>query len=187
MRRIAERLMAAAAISLVGVFCPVGAPAQSLASPGNALPISSDGASLARRAESGPVGIQFAATRLSAGEIVARMLEKNEERLAALAHYESERTYQVQYTGTGGEHHAEIQVRAEYMGPNQKRLTVESESGSKLICDKVLRRLIESEQEATAQSNRMQTTLGPENYDAELVGEEMLPCPEARFGPGCFA
>jgi hypothetical protein len=46
-----------------------------------------------------------------------------------------------------------------------------------LICDKVLRRLVESEQEATAQSNRMQTTLGPGNYDAELVGEEMVALP----------
>jgi hypothetical protein len=33
---------------------------------------------------------------------------------------------------------------------------------------------VESEQEAAAQSNRMQTTLGPENYHAELVGEETI-------------
>jgi hypothetical protein len=102
------------------------------------------------------------------------MLEKNRERLAALDHYESERTYRVEYTGTGGEHHAELRVRAEYTGPNQKRFTVVGESGSKFICDKVLRKLVEGEQEATDKSNRMQTTLSAANYDAELVGEETL-------------
>jgi hypothetical protein len=109
------------------------------------------------------------------------MLEKNQERLFALEHYETERMYRVEYTGTGGEHHAEIRVRAEYTEPDQKRLTVESESGSKFICDKVLRRLVEGEQEATSQSNRMQTTLGPENYDTELVGEEMVALPGGQI------
>jgi hypothetical protein len=98
----------------------------------------------------------------------------NRERQDALEHYESQRTYRVEYAGTGGAHRAEIQVHAEYLGANQKRLTVVSESGSKFICDRVLRKLVESEQEASAQSNRMQTTLGPENYDAELVGEETI-------------
>jgi hypothetical protein len=114
---------------------------------------------------------------VSATEIVTRMLEMNEERLAALEHYESERTYRLEYTGTGGAHVAELRVRAEYLGPSQRSLTVISESGSKFLCDKVLRKLVESEQEAAAQSNRMQTTLGPQNYDAELLGEELVSTP----------
>jgi hypothetical protein len=114
------------------------------------------------------------AARPTAAQIIVRLLAKNKLRLAALDHYESERTYRVQYTGTGGEHRAQIEVRAEYSRPDQKRFTVVSESGSRFLCEKVLRKLLESEQEATAQSNRMQTTLGPENYDAELVGEETL-------------
>jgi hypothetical protein len=112
--------------------------------------------------------------RPTAKQIVARMLEMNRERLAALEHYESERTYRVEYKGTGGEHRAEIRVHAEYLGPEQKRLTVVEESGSKFICEKVLRKLVEGEQEAAAQANRTQTTLGPENYDAVLVGEETI-------------
>ena len=114
------------------------------------------------------------AIRPTAPEIVLRMLEMNQERLAALDHYESERTYRVDYSGTGGQHHAEIRVHAEYSGPDHKRLTVVSESGSKFLCEKVLRRLVAGEQEATAQSNRKQTTLGPENYGAELVGEDVV-------------
>ena len=64
--------------------------------------------------------------RPAVAEIVARMLEKNKERTAALEHYESERTYKVEYTGTGGEHHAALQVRMVYAGPDQKQFTVES-------------------------------------------------------------
>jgi hypothetical protein len=157
--------MVAGVIVSVGASGMGGALAQSFSKSADAPRVSSDASA------------QGNAGRPSAAEIVARMLDKNQERLAALDHYESERTYTVEYTGTGGEHHAAIQVRVVYTGPNRKQLTVVSESGSKFICEKVLRRLVESEQEATAQSNRMQTTLGPENYKAELVGEETIATP----------
>jgi hypothetical protein len=110
----------------------------------------------------------------TADEIVARMVVKNAERQAALEHYVSERTYRVEYKGTGGAHFGEIVVHAEYSAPYQKRFTVVSESGSKLICEKVLRRLVDSEQEATQQANRMQTMLSAENYNVELVGTEQI-------------
>jgi hypothetical protein len=110
----------------------------------------------------------------TADEIVARMMEKNGERQAALEHYSAQRTYKVEYKGTGGEHRGEIQVHAEYVAPDQKRLTIVSESGSKLICEKVLRKLVESEEEATQSANRMQTMLSPQNYNVELVGEEVV-------------
>jgi hypothetical protein len=118
------------------------------------------------------------ATRPTASEIVQRILEKNKQRLAALDHYESDRTYRVEYHGTGGEHRAELKVHSEYTGPNQKKFTVTSESGSKFICDNVLRKLVDSEKEASGESNRTQTTLGPENYDAELIGEETVATPD---------
>jgi hypothetical protein len=146
------------AIVSVGALWVGGASAQSLTDSGNGA---------------GAVGTGSVA-RPTAAEIIARLLEKNKQRSAALDHYESERTYRVEYTGTGGEHRAEIHVHAEYSRPDQKRFTVLAESGSKFLCEKVLRKLVESEQEATAQSNRMQTTLGPENYDSELVGEETV-------------
>src|SRR5580698_8345948 len=110
----------------------------------------------------------------SAEEIVARMLVRNGERQAALDHYASVRTYRVEYTGTGGYHEAELVVDAEYSAPDQKRFTVVSESGSKLICEKVLRRLVESEQEAGQKANRMQTALSMDNYKVVLAGEERI-------------
>jgi hypothetical protein len=148
MRQLTTKRMVAGVLVVAGASWAAGVPAQSLTD-----------------------------SRPTAAEIVARMLEKNQERLAALEAYESERTYRVEFTGTGGEHNAEITVHAEYSGPDRKRLTVVSESGSKFLCEKVLRKLVESEQEAAAQSNRMQTSLSPENYEAELAGEETVATP----------
>ena len=166
MRRFTERLMVAGMVVSVGALWVGGAPAQSFTGSK-----ASDGGMVAGGAALASV------TRPTAAEIVERMLAMNQERLAALEHYESERTYTVEYTGTGGEHRAELRVHAEYTGPNQKQLTVVSESGAKFLCDKVLRKLVEGEQEAAAQSNRMQTTLGPANYDAELAGEDLVATP----------
>jgi hypothetical protein len=77
-----------------------------------------------------------------------------------------------------------MRVHAEYTSPEHKQLTIVSESGSKFICEKVLRKLVEGEQEASDRANRMQTSLRPENYDAELVGEEMVDWAGAEPGAG---
>jgi hypothetical protein len=106
------------------------------------------------------------------------MLVMNQERLAALDHYESDRTYRLDYKGAGGAHHAELQVHADYTGPDHKRLTVVAESGSKFLCDKVLRKLVAGEQEATAQSNRRTTA---RNWQAKRWSQRR----SDRYGPGC--
>ena len=111
---------------------------------------------------------------LTAEEIVSRMVTRNLARQALLEHYTSERTYRVEYKGPGGEHKASIAVHAEYTAPGTKRLTVVSESGSKLMCERVLRRLVASEEEASDKVNRMQTALSTANYAVELEGEETL-------------
>src|ERR1700733_6499084 len=76
----------------------------------------------------------------SANEIMTRMLEHNAQRQAMLQHYASDRTYMLKYSGTGGDHHAEMMVHAEYTAPGRKHLTVISESGSKVLCKEVLRK-----------------------------------------------
>ncbi len=107
-------------------------------------------------------------------EIAIRMLAKNAERTAALERYDSERVYRVEYKGTGGEHKAEMKVRLEFKAPSQKRFVVESESGSKFMCDKVLKKLVDSEQEASEKASRMQTVLSPQTYNMRVAGEETV-------------
>jgi hypothetical protein len=109
---------------------------------------------------------------LTVDEIVLRMMAKNEARQADLAGYSSERTYRVEYRGTGGERYAEILVRAEYVGAGQKLLTVVEQSGSKVICERVLRKMVESEQEVSEKANRAQMMLSPQNYKIALEGKD---------------
>ena len=117
---------------------------------------------------------QSAAAGLTAEEIVARMVARNLARQALLERYTSERVYKVEYKGTGGDHRAEIEVHAEYTAPGTKRLTVVSESGSKAMCERVLRRLVASEEESSDKANRMQTALSTANYFVTLEGEETV-------------
>src|SRR5215472_8008430 len=81
----------------------------------------------------------------TAEQIAERMMAKNSERQAEVQSWSSEREYRVEYRGVGGAHEGEIEVRAEYVG-GRKHLRVERESGSKMICEQVLRKMVESEQ-----------------------------------------
>lgn len=113
-------------------------------------------------------------TTPTAEEIVSRMLEKNGERQAALEHYRTDRTYQLEYDGTGGKHHAEMIVRAEYVAPGRKYFTVLSESGSKVLCREVLRRLVDKEEETSEKSDWQRAMFSTDSYRVELVGREQL-------------
>ena len=155
----------AAAMAVAMGLATGGALAQGFAHAGDVARASSVGSFRAA-----PAGVAMP----SGAEILARVAERNKERGAELERYESERIYTVDYTGTGGEHHAEIEVHAELLGADQKKLTVVSEAGSKFLCEKVLRRLVESEQEAGSQENRAQMALSAENYSAEAMGEEIV-------------
>src|SRR5260370_24785111 len=75
--------------------------------------------------------------------------------------------------GTGGAHSGEMVVDVDYSA-EQKHMTIVSETGSKMICERVLRKLVESEVEDSQRANRMQMMLSPENYNVELVGEESM-------------
>ncbi|WP_260704266.1 LolA-like protein [Edaphobacter flagellatus] len=110
----------------------------------------------------------------SADAIVHELQVRNAERQRELDSYTGERAYRVEYHGTGGEHHGEIAVHVEYGAQGEKHLTVVSETGSKLICERVLRKMVETEQEASERGNRVQTMLSPENYSFELLGQETV-------------
>ena len=114
------------------------------------------------------------AQMLSADEIVTRMMEHDAQRRAALAHYESQRTYQMDYKGPIGERHATMHVRMDYSAPDRKDFTVVSETGSTIFCHQVLRKLMEGEQEGAVEANRARSMLSPENDNFTLVGDETL-------------
>jgi hypothetical protein len=109
-----------------------------------------------------------------ASEILAQVANKNRERQAALGAYRSDRVYCIEYRGVGGLHSARMDVHAEYRAPGVKHLTVVSETGSKAFGEKVLRRLVESEEESSKAENQVQMMVSPDKYDAQVVGQEMV-------------
>jgi hypothetical protein len=116
----------------------------------------------------------WAQQELSAATIVAEMQTKNDERQRELEGYTGERTYRVEYHGTGGEHHGEMRASVVYDEHGEKHITVISETGSKLICERVLRKMIETEESASSKGERAQMMLSAENYSFELLGQERV-------------
>jgi hypothetical protein len=117
-----------------------------------------------------------AAPALPVNDIVSRLLLRNAERTATLARFTSVRNYDVTYNGLAHKQ-ASMQVAATY-DQGHKTFSIVSESGSKLLLDHVLHKLLTSEQEADA--TRSQTALTRDNYDFSLVGSE------SKDGRNCY-
>ncbi len=95
----------------------------------------------------------------------------NAERAARLRSYRGTRLYSVEYHGFPGDRRASMVVSVNYEAP-QKKFTIVSEEGSKLLLNRVLRKLVESEQDAD--QNRRDTALTEDNYRFQLLGTETV-------------
>jgi len=116
-----------------------------------------------------------AGPRLSAEEVVRSLTRRNLERAQALPAYRSTRIYRVEYRGFPGARSAELVVEAKYEPPNRKDFAIRSETGSKLIIDRVFKKLLEGEKEAFEADNQARTALNTDNYDFTLLGYESGP------------
>ncbi len=114
------------------------------------------------------------APSIGANEIVQRLVRKNEQRARDLKHYSGMRQYQLDYHGFPSKLSASMTVLATYDAPGQKEFKVISQSGSVILRDKVLSRLLKTEKEASDDTNRKRTLVDPENYTFKLVGVEDL-------------
>src|ERR1700745_3677815 len=85
---------------------------------------------------------------LSVDQVVDNLIRRNQERVQALLHSEATRVYPLVYRGFPGDREAEMTVEATYNSPSSKEFKVVSQSGSKLILDRVFKKLLESEKEA---------------------------------------
>ncbi len=126
----------------------------------------------AARAESNTVPPVTTPVPLSADQVVSNLIRKDEERSRALRHYDSTRVYRLSYHGFPGDREAEMTVEASYDSPSTKNFKVISQTGSKLIIDRVFKRLLESEKEAAEPEVHIRTLLNRNNYDIALVGFE---------------
>lgn len=111
---------------------------------------------------------------LTADEIVSRLVMRNEQRAHDLASYTGVRKYRLDYKGFPGSRSAEMEVHASFTAPAHKEFTVVRETGSKVVINRVFKKLLESEREAQDEQNRKQTALTAQNYKFQLTGTEEL-------------
>jgi hypothetical protein len=107
---------------------------------------------------------------LSAPEIVERMVQADNARVASLAGYSGVRRYQ--FDNRTSNKHAELTVRMSCGSDGVKTFEVVSESGSGFVRNHILRKMIEAEVESSQKGDRKESRIIPENYDFRLVGTE---------------
>jgi hypothetical protein len=112
---------------------------------------------------------------LTLEQVVSRLEERNQLRAQALKEFEGSRTYRLQYRGFPGSRDAEMQVEMRFQAPASKRFKVLSQTGSKLVIDRVLMKLLQSEQEALDEDNGRRSALNRENYEFTSLGFEHHP------------
>ena len=110
---------------------------------------------------------------LSTEQVVQNLVRMNAERAQKLSAYQGKRTYRLEYHGFPGSRSAEMVVEVKYRSPGTKEFTIRSETGSKLIIDRVFKKLLQTEKEALEAENLRRTALNEENYLFKLLDYEI--------------
>jgi len=112
------------------------------------------------------------AAPLPVEQVVDNLVRRNRERAQSLVRLQATRVYHLTYRGFPGDREAEMTVEANFQSPTSKDFKIVSQSGSKLIVDRVFKKLLESELEAAQPEMSARLQLNRENYDFELLGYE---------------
>jgi hypothetical protein len=121
---------------------------------------------LVMSASSGPAQTRIVQIGMSSqpslGQVVDKLVAKNAERAAALQRYQSRRFYRLEYTGFPASLKAEMVVDMVYDAPATKTFKIVSQSGPKWMIDRIFKGLLQAEQEAL--KNRDRVALDRNNY-----------------------
>ena len=109
---------------------------------------------------------------LSAAEIVNQIQLHNQSRKEGLKQYKTLRHYDVVYKGFSTTVTAKMDVEVSYDASTGKTFTIVSQSGSNFLCDKVLKRAVDSEKEAA--QDKSLTALSEANYRFTLLGNDSV-------------
>ena len=108
-------------------------------------------------------------------QVVENLVGRNLERAQALRAYQGTRIYRVEYRGFPEARDAEMIVDVQYRAPGTKEFSIRSATGSRLIIDKVFKKLLEAEQEALAAEAQRRAALNSDNYDFTMLTYESTP------------
>ena len=123
---------------------------------------------IAPRIASGQTDNTSLPASITTAQIVQQLVAHNQDRAQRLTYYTSVRHYHLEYRGFPHPAEASMDVQATCDGPSSKTFRVLSESGSPLMINHVLKKLLTSEQEGA--HNQQQTALTPANYLFTLTG-----------------
>jgi hypothetical protein len=103
--------------------------------------------------------------QLTLSQVVEKLIQKNTERAKALESYRGKRIYKLDYKGFPTALRAEMTVEMTYNAPAKKDFKILSESGSKWMLKRVLKRLVDAEKEAQEAAIRASVELNTQNYN----------------------
>jgi hypothetical protein len=109
---------------------------------------------------------------LTSAQIVEQMMVHEQVHNRELKHYQTVRHYQAEYHGFPTSLEARMDVEVNYDLGSGKRFQIVSQTGSKFLLEKVLKRAVDSEKEASQQ--KTPSTMTPANYRFQLLGNEVL-------------
>jgi hypothetical protein len=112
---------------------------------------------------------------IPAEQIVQSLVAKNAERAEKLPAFKSTRSYRVDYGGFGGSRDAEMIVEMEFTPPRTKNFRIVQKTGSNLLNDRVIKKLMDEEKLALEPENLKKTALDESNYGFTLQGCEITP------------
>jgi hypothetical protein len=113
--------------------------------------------------------------QLSAEQVVQNLVSMNLKRAEALVSYESTRVYRLTYKGFPGGRSAEMVVNMKYLAPATKEFEIVSATGSKVVIDRVFKKLLQAEKDAFEIENQKGIAINQQNYELTLVGYENGP------------
>jgi outer membrane lipoprotein-sorting protein len=108
----------------------------------------------------------------SADEIIQQVQQHNKARLDELRQYKALRHYAVEYKGFAHTVDAKMDVEVSYDAASGKNFRIVSQAGSNLLCEKVLKRAVDSEKEAS--QDKASTALNETNYRFTLLGADTV-------------
>ena len=105
--------------------------------------------------------VQTPAAPLTLQQVVAGIVARNQRQTDQLPGYTSQRVYSVSYSGFP-KLSAQVTGTMRYSAPGTKTFTISSRTGSRLLIDRILLRLVRTE--IDAQRDFRNSTLNDENY-----------------------
>jgi len=132
------------------------------------------------------MSVPVANAPLSIDQVVENLVRMNLERAQALHAYHGTRIYRVEYRGFPGTRNAEMVVDVKYQSPGTKEFTIQSATGSRIIIDKVFKKLLQAEKDALAaeaQTAPLSTAIIMISLWSDTKARPSVPCTYSSWSP----